>query len=335
MARKSSLYKKMPGKWFTAFGRETLYQGPDHLLWLQGSLIKEHYKRFYYTDIQALMICRNRRQHFWTAFWAGLAALFILMAVFAADTNYVAEVFIAMWAICLIVNLVKGPCCDMYLQTAVQLEKLSHLARERMASKTLDRIKAQVEAAQGPFSWNAEAAQGLVTTSTASANEPFVLNGEPFNPKLHYALFGLLLLVGLMGVGRWQWPLLIFPVAGLIGYFGAVVFTIMVLVRWQRHIKRTLLSFSSWTTLAWLAVYAVGLYVLFVFTSLRHPDLAYDQTGLLKAFFRMHLADHPVAGKISMAVSVTTLLLGGLGLVAVVLQRRRHTRSDPASANVE
>lgn len=331
MARKSSPYKKMPGKWFTVFGREALYQGPDHLLWVQSSLIKEHYKRFYYNDIQALQICRNRRQHLWTAVWVGLVVLFFAIAVFIADTSFVAEFFIAGFAVCLLINFIKGPCCDVYLQTAVQLEKMSHLPRERMAIKTLDRVKALAEAAQGPFAVDKGAfGQGLAAETHWRGNDPAgsgsatsVEGHDAFNPRLHYALFGLLLLTGGVGLVQWQWPSLFFPVAGMICFAGTVVLTIMALVRWHQHIQRTLLSFASWMTLAWLAVYATGLYVLYIATSMRHPNLAYNQTGLLKAFLEMQLEDHPVTLTVSIAVTAVALVLAGVGLVAASVHGRR------------
>ncbi len=331
MGRTSSPYKRLPGRWRSAFSRKTLWQGPDHLLWVEKTMMQEHYRRFYFKDIQAIIVCRNRRHHLWSLFWAMLMVVTGSLALVASDTPdlpafFVPAAFTLIWGIGLLVNLLKGPCCDFYLQTAVQLERLTNMARERKVLKMADRIKALAEKAQGPFRGAAEvrmpAATGVATTgyrgstATALSSSP---NEGPFRPNLHVALFAALLGQGTFG-GLQLWlrePWLV--ALGLFTLMTTVVLTIIALVRRHRLIKGTSLSLVTWLTLALAAFDCMYSYGLFIFTSMRNPEYAYNHAALLKIFLEMHLEDNAFIMAMGMGFAVAALALGIIGLAAVAL----------------
>ncbi|MBI5064495.1 MAG: hypothetical protein HZB87_13760, partial [Desulfatitalea sp.] len=239
MGRASSPYKKLPGHWRAPFTRRTLWQGPDHLLWVEKTMMQEHYRRFYFKDIQAIIVRRNGRHHLWTLFWAALIVVTGSLAMVAAETPDLPDFFVPagftlLWAVGLLINLFKGPCCEFYLQTAVQLERLTSMARQRRALKMADRIKELAEKAQGRFQMTAAAgthATGAAASQFTLASPPSAETHEPFQPQLHWALFVVLLCQGALG-GLQLWLRQPWLVAlGLLALGATMVLAIIALVR--------------------------------------------------------------------------------------------------------
>lgn len=331
MARKSATYKKMPGRWLSPFVRRTLWQGPDHLLWVENSMMHEHYRRFYYKDIQALIVRRNRRQHLWSFVWGALVLLFAGMALLIPDSNSVPEFFTVVWGVCLLVNLFKGPCCEVYLQTAVQLERLTTLVRERSACKTADRIKALCEEVQGGFQGRPMAMTDALPTPAGAAlgtPHPPAEAGEPFKPLLHWLLFAGVLGEGALGgLQLWlkqSWLV----VLGLVALAVTLVLAIVALVHWHRQIKGSLLAIVSWLTLVLAAAHGLYAYILFIVASMRHPDLSFNYMAMLNVFLELHLEDQTVILALAMGFTAASLAMGIVGLaVAALHARRRAMRS--------
>ncbi|HWI55617.1 MAG TPA: hypothetical protein VNZ22_00220, partial [Bacillota bacterium] len=61
--------------------RSSLWLGPDHLLCIETTGYTETYKRFYFRDIQAVLIRQTKRQRNWTLAFGGLSLLFTIIAI--------------------------------------------------------------------------------------------------------------------------------------------------------------------------------------------------------------------------------------------------------------
>jgi hypothetical protein len=155
MADVPPTYRRLPGRGTTLASYVRLYEGPDHLLQITSTGYSESYKRFFYRDIQALIIRRNR---WFEYFAAGLGALTLLVALpatlaFANNREsaivlfFVGGIFLAL----LLGHWLLGPTCVCEIQTAVQTERLFGLSRVRRAQKFLGRLKPLIDAAQGPL----------------------------------------------------------------------------------------------------------------------------------------------------------------------------------------
>jgi len=113
----------------------------------------ERYHRFYFTDIQAILVRP-------TALWyveLGLAGpallLTLLLALVTADEMRVFWVIAAMVvAIFLVIKLVQGRTCTCHVQTAVQLLALPSVNRRRHARRLMERVRPLIEQAQGLMS---------------------------------------------------------------------------------------------------------------------------------------------------------------------------------------
>ncbi len=160
MTRNATVYRRLPGRGLGLASYHRLYLGPDHLLAVASTGYSESYKRFYFRDIQAVLVQR-------TALWLVLNVILGAVVVLAAG--------VWLWAlrdglpadpadliaggvatlVCvgpLLLHLFRGPTCVCYVRTAVQIEKLPGLARTRKVDRVLQIVRPLIEAAQGPWS---------------------------------------------------------------------------------------------------------------------------------------------------------------------------------------
>ena len=150
----SSDYKKLSGSGRRFDGarfiggvskRTRLYLGPDHLLAVETAGFTEDYKRFYYRDIQALIVKETPRRSVWGLVLGILTVLELVGAVaIGAAAAYVvfgSLVFITLTLF--VVNQVMGPTCDTFLKTAVQVEPLPSLYRVKSAGESFQPSQTQ------------------------------------------------------------------------------------------------------------------------------------------------------------------------------------------------
>ena len=153
MARPPKLYTRLPGRGTAGFQRSRLWLGPDHLLLVASSTIGERYKRFYFADIQALVIRRK-----WSFPWASLAWLPLIWIAALAAQNLgsglawiVMLASIGVLAACFLAHIfLRASQCQCRIQTAVQTEVLASLHRLRAAQKVFAQLRPLIEAAQSP-----------------------------------------------------------------------------------------------------------------------------------------------------------------------------------------
>ncbi|MBT8341111.1 MAG: hypothetical protein KJP07_13930 [Desulfatitalea sp.] len=318
-----------------------MWQGPDHLLWVTSGMIHEQYKRFFYKDVQAIILRKTGRQHIWTTVWSLLALLYGALALVDGTAGIVGGVIASLCVLSLLLNLYFGPGCAVYLQTAVQLERLPNLVRIPTACKAIDRIKTLAEGAQGKFSFQ--------SASASDRNDPYSQGGvpgagsgpeflppgpepddSPYRPVLHGWLFGLMSSAGAVRVAQLWLKSSVLSVVDMTGMAAALVLTIIVLVRWHRQVKGTLIAFTTWATLVVSVLHAFACYAIFISGSVLRPDQAYNEWEMLKLFWRNLLADHAVITATLTGFAVATLSLGVLGIIAMLF--RGGGRSKPAAA---
>ncbi len=112
------------------------------MLYISAGIFVEDYKRFYFRDIQSLMIHKTNSWKVWNIVLACLGALFLVMAVFSAGTGaIVAGIMAGLLSSILVFNIIKGPTCATHIQTAVQKEKLHCMVRINKAQNVMDSVK--------------------------------------------------------------------------------------------------------------------------------------------------------------------------------------------------
>lgn len=130
--------------------RVRLWLGSDHLLSVDFDGYNEYYKRFRYEDIQSIIVRKTN-----DAKLANRAAIFALIACIvlgAVSTELAWKVFFAILmagaGLILVVNMIRGPTCSVWLKTAVQNEELVSLKRLRDAEAALGILRQRIQAAQ-------------------------------------------------------------------------------------------------------------------------------------------------------------------------------------------
>jgi hypothetical protein len=326
MARKERKYKRLPGRPFSPFEVRSLWQGPDHLLWVESVFFKENYKRFFYSDIQSVVLQRTDTHMLWSFIWGAVALICGLIALLMPGTPYVSATFTAIFLLALGINLAWGPSCNVYLQTAVQVHKISSLKRVRTGLKTMARIKALVEAVQGPWekqdSLNAlSAAPQAGTSQVQTAGAPTASENRdskqapagPFEPRLHQVLFGLLLVLGTIGLIQLQLKSMPLAVLETLFHAATQIMVIIALVRWYRHLKETLIIKVNWLALFFITIQTIIGYGLYFAVSFSNPQISYHHGAMFKKMFELQWIDHPLALAGNLVYTGGSLLLGICG----------------------
>ena len=146
-----SQYTRLPGRKSSLLRRDTLWLGPDHVLFVRSSRFSEDYRRFYLADIQALVLQErpsgNRRIIDWAAI--GVSALAVVSLVFTH--HQVWGVLLAIVAALYASLALRREDCKAWVQTAVGTAELPSLCRVKSARKALATIDEKIRAAQPPM----------------------------------------------------------------------------------------------------------------------------------------------------------------------------------------
>jgi len=334
MGSKPKTYRKLAGSGFSASLRHSLWLGSDHLLWVESAVFQEQYKRFYFQDIEAVVLERTGRRTVWTLILGICLLPFIAVALFADETAYFSISMMAFLAILLAIQWLKGPGCRVYLQTAVQRCRFSNLVRMSKALKVMDQIRTSTEAVQGPL-----AKQGMeenrfshMPTGTDTgdakkkeANRPKSHDVEErptIGIPLHGFLYGLLFLFGLArGLQVWLKSLPL-AVADMAVLACTLVLAIILLARMGGRQKGSLLSLSAWLALGFSVIHGLAAYGIFIAATMRSVKSAYNNWTIIKNFFLLQVESHPAIAAVAVFVALVSTAIGILGLVAVLMERR-------------
>lgn len=140
-------YRRLSGRSLLPVSR-SLYLGPDHLLSVRTTFLSEEYRRFYFRDIQALVLAETGHQLTYYLVTSG-AFLALLCVLLAYNGNIVWAVLSGIGALFALAAGMRLPNCVCYLQTATSLERLRPLSRRGRARKALAILNPLILEAQG------------------------------------------------------------------------------------------------------------------------------------------------------------------------------------------
>jgi hypothetical protein len=159
MAANPKEYQRLPGRGIRRQGflsvavtarRARLWLGQNHLLLVEAQWCTEYYRRFYFRDIQAVIIRKTDSGKYTNLVLGIIALIFFSGAVIATDGWQIAwGILTATLVFFLLVNALSGPTCVCHLRTAVQTEEMPSLRRLRRARKVMARVRPLIAAAQG------------------------------------------------------------------------------------------------------------------------------------------------------------------------------------------
>ena len=328
MARKKE-YTRLPGRRRYTFGHHTLWLGPDHLLAMATRMVVEEYQRFYYRDIQALVMRQLTGWKIVLAISGFLTAVFLLMALtMDMGWNIFWGIMCALAAVVFVHQVFFGTNCECHLVTAVQTVKLPSLYRRRFAEKTLRRIRPLIDQAQGvlsPAEIRAQAPLPAAPEENARAGEP--ASPRPIlNTNWHAAMSALLLANALII------NLVIFYTNAGVLVLGATLFmvflitVIIALVRQQNRRVYPSLRRLTWINLAYAALGAGFGYLLYFYIIVQDPALLEQSMGthwdFVQAFARLSVGQDPFLRISFLAAAIIEVILGMTGFLLITRHRR-------------
>ena len=325
MANRYKKYNKLPGsKKGFLFGKYTLWRGADHLLHVFSRFGVEGYKRFYFSDIQAIITRKTVTGKVQNIIIGCLNLLFLApFFVFDGSWSIFYLILSGIMFFIMLINLYRGPTCETRLMTAVQNEKLQSLNRLKKTFKVMDSLRPHIQQVQGSLSH-----EDLMTIPSQPAGRPAPQrSGTPAvsqsdavkheDGRYHMILFVLLLTDGVLVTSEFIMLHVVATVLSSLASLFVGIFAIVALVRQHNSDLPGFLRKLTWTTLGFVgATFLVG-YVVGMVLAFENPAMAYNQWKIVKSISSLSPWDSALKMGYNILVIGGALFLGLPGLVAL------------------
>jgi hypothetical protein len=111
--------------------RSTIYLGDDHLLHAKQIILFEKYRRFYFSEIEAISFSKSNRWIWFSVLWGFLLFCSLFWYLGHGTWFYIiGTVFTLVFGSVLVSNFLSGPTYVVNLQTAAQIRRLRPVERE-------------------------------------------------------------------------------------------------------------------------------------------------------------------------------------------------------------
>lgn len=321
MARKNRPYRKL-AKTGGLFAYYSLWQGADHLIAAETTLASEAYRRFYYRDIQAIVVRRTGWHHVFSLL-AGLPTLLFLILAFGGDQLGYIWLALGAWTGSMLgINLLRGPTCACHFLTAVQNVRVRALVRVRHVRRVLEQITPLITQAQGQLPRAPSGAAAAAPAETRSAKRTAV------SPRLHQFLFGGYLVQALLASMGFAVNGLIFGLLESLLVVGVMILTFVALARQTDSDIAPAAKGFTWAGLGFVCFEIAAGYLLSFWSFARHPELIGNQWALFEHLVTLSPHDHPVLMGLRVFTLIAAIVLGLGGLIC--LRPLRRSRSDAA-----
>jgi hypothetical protein len=283
--------------------RKRLWLGPDHILMVSSKVLSQEYRRFYFADVEALIVAEvESAARFYGAVLSVIAVVLTLGLAIAGNT--ITAVFCGLIAIGLGIFTFTRPAVRCSIKTRVSREFLPSFRRLETARRVMDMLQTEIEKVQGAIPAESLAAHPHLEGPTI----PPPL--RPYKGSMHYATFAAMFAVVLLTPLRLNFSSVVFA-NGLAGmHIGMVALAIIAAVKQHgtaiSRVARTVIAI----TLAWAAASFVTEQVIVassIQAAFRNP-MTFD-------YWRDPIWDVAVANAIAYAV---------FGLVGVFAMMSHH-----------
>ena len=330
MTQNNKTYQRLPGKKKSfPVGYHTLWQGEDHILSIDSRFGIENYKRFYFADIQSIIVHKTDTGKTQNGILSLILAVFALMA-FTLDGGLarLGAIMAGCFMVFLGVNWFRGPTCVTHLRTAVQNEKLPSLDRLHTAQKGMDHLRSLIENVQGPLTGESlnqnfvkqqrPGSGGMTPTSSRQTLKP--LRSE--SGLAHLSLFSLMLLDGLLILLNAQFHMAALTLLGMATYMGIGICIVIALVK-QRgsDIPKALVNLT-WVGLVYVCVSFVLGQIYTMVLYFKNPTILGNHWKLMKLAAAMSFFENPFVSILNILTLVGAIGLGIPGLLLVDKHRK-------------
>ena len=308
-------YRRLPGRPFSPFRRDSLWLAEDHVLSVQSNRFSETYRRYYFRDIQAFTIQRTASISPWTFAVGTVAAVFLAPGLFFDFQSPFLWVTGGLFLAITLAFIGLGPTCACYIQTAVSRERLGSLRWIRTAEKALDMLQPGIEQVQGAITPEIAALPSEPPPIPGAAIQPPPLPTykQPETGWAYEFLFVLLLLDALHAYLSLHYKGTPIQVAGWAILVTEIVFVLSLIVRQRRfEVPGAIRVIVILTLIVTAGFNYVGFMLNSVSTQLK--------TGTQTAFAAMNIADTAIFG-----------VMGIAGFILMARYRQSLRRMPPAS----
>lgn len=311
-------YRRLPGRSGLLI-RHSLWMRPDHLLRVRTHPFSQDYRRYYFSDIQALMLTElSNTAEFYGYGGAALLAALTFGLWYARHEVWgglcgLAAALLLLWSS-------TRPNCACYLQTRVSTERLQALRRIRSARKSLAILKTEIERVQGAA--GAEVLEAYRDSAAPSIRAAAAAAGlRHYSGPLHWILFSALLVRAILAIvilAVQKYSLVLELAAGAAG---AAVLLFAVVAAFQQY-RTDLAPGVRWTVIAVLTWYPLS--TVASFASNMYAAVQLGPKGTNPAA----VVAHPVVRAYQLVDLAVLLLLAWLGIV-LLWRHRRDTQTPP------
>ena len=335
MAKRNKEYQKLPGtKKGFLLGKHTLWRGKDHLLQIFSRMGVEDYKRFYFSDIQAIITRKTSVGKVQNMILGGFILLLSLpIIVSGAGWTFFFAAVAGVLLIALCVNLFRGPTCETRLVTAVQTEKMYSLCRLKNTLKVMDGLQTYVQAVQGsltPDDLAKGSARSLHNKSPKSRTkrmEPPKLTARHEKGTMHMILFMLLLLDGVLAGSGFFFTHVAATVLSTITGICMGIFMIIALVKQHNSDMSGSLRALTWTSLGYVGISFMAGYAISFIYAFKDPSVAFNQWEFFKTVSELSPWDNTLILAFYIYTLCGALFLGIPGLF--LLKRSGDSKVKP------
>jgi hypothetical protein len=316
-------YRRLPGRSGILI-RHSLWMKPDHLLCVRAYPFSQQYRRYYFKDIQALVL--TELTHPAAYFFYAFAVLFAIATLLLYPRHPVWATLCGLPALLLFFLGWRTPDCACAIQTRVSADRLPSLGKLRTARRTIALVKAQIDQTQGEL--RAEALQSYSFPSLAAAPAP----GAPVashelrhcGGQAHWILFALLLVHAALSAIVWlsATDSRFLSVANNLVALGVFLTAILAAILQRRTDLARSIRYLVYGALGWQVLGGVIGFSTAIFVALQLGPRASNQALLLQ---------HPAIRLELVADLVITFFLAAAGII-LLSRHQRSTATPPPLA---
>ena len=336
-------YKKLQGS-SSLTKRTRVWLGKDHVLSVQNLGYSEEYRRFYFRDIQAIIVQKTSLSAIFN--WIlGLVLIAPLLGVFAGLMALMKRpfqsddlvlfiplcLFGAILLVSLVMNIARGATCACYIKTAVQTERLPALNRIRTAQKFIETIMPLIAEAQGAITLEEIQNQTAGETVAEYQAPPIATHFAPVIPptpqqcrgRIHLALYCLLLAEAFVGGIDFFYTHPVRDAVAMILSLATFIVLIIALVSQHGTGLWGRLKVMTWVALAYEILSFGVAFTVGIVLGIEHPERATE-------FGSMSPLENPIIFWLCVATTSIALLLGSFGIM--FLRRYWRELAQPVTA---
>jgi len=307
----------------------SIWLAHDHMLVCTSSQFLERYKRFYFKDIQALIAQRTNKSGIKTLIYFALSLGPLWYFAHSAKAwHFFWGILAGFFIILLIDNILKGPSCKVYIQTAVQTEEIKGLKRTKKFEQFLKKIRPLIQSFQGELDElflqaKFEAFSEKSMQAQAGHSQPIEQHSLP-----HTVLFFLLIAWSLLIARFYFFHNSILGTIIFVFYLVLMVLSISAVVRQSRINVNPAIRNWAWMALILMGICSLMFYILMINSSLalarNHPNIP-DYSGMdtFNSLSKLNPKNNIVAKVILLFTILASFLAGSIGLILSA-----RTRSD-------